>query len=204
MAPTNDTAVTTEPQGQRYVEDPNFVPNPTEQFGTLDTSGTAGSAHSDIKEVTPIFKIAEVENAQQAARALDPDDDSVDASLVVMPVGQTLTVVDEESIKKRITEKAAATEPVAVFGPTDAQEDAAKTGEEGEEIAQAQQETQGAATTTTGDPEGAERQSGGERTEETTGLTGTADTSDTGGSPEAPIAESTTSTTEPKTTTRRR
>ena len=166
--PSNDV-VTTEPEGDRYVENPDFVPDPTHQFGTLDTSGTAGAAHSRIEEVTPIFDIADQENAKQAARALDPDDDEVDSSLVVMPQGTPMTVVDEDAIKGRVAKRAEQAKPVRVFGPTMAQKQAAESGEEGEEIAQAQQESTGAGSTATGDPEGAERQSGGERAERTTG-----------------------------------
>lgn len=68
-----------------YVENEDFVPNPTDQFGTLDTSGTAGAAHSRIEEVSPVFAVADQQNALAAAKAIDPDDDSVPASAVVLP-----------------------------------------------------------------------------------------------------------------------
>lgn len=165
--PTEDV-VDYAPEGERYVENPDFVPDPTHQFGTLDTSGTAGAAHARIEEVTPIFDIADAENAKQAARALDPDDKEVDESLVVLPQGSPMTVVDENAIKERIAKKAEGTDKVKVYGSTQSQKQAAESGPEAAEEAQAQQETQGAGSAVGGDPEGAERQSGGERTEQTT------------------------------------
>jgi hypothetical protein len=181
--PDTDVA-TTKPEGERYVEDPDFVPDPTHQFGTLDTSGTAGAAHARIEEVTPIFDVADQENAKQAARALDPNDKEVPSSLVVIDQGQRMHVADEESVKRRIEERAATAKPVRIFGPTMAQKQAAESGVEGAETAQSQQENQAgsAGGSASGDPDGTERQTG-------EGATGTADTSDTGGSPEAPVVD---------------
>lgn len=132
--------------GDGYVEDPNFVPNVTDQFGTLDTSGTAGAAHAQIEEITPVFEVARKQNLAQAARALDPNDDSVDASMVTLPQGQVMTVVDEEKIKSDLQAKAeGADEPVQISafrGP--AQAAAAEEGPAAEAKAQAQTEQQGA------------------------------------------------------------
>lgn len=68
-----------------YKENDNFVPEPTAQYGTLDTSATAGAAHSKIEEISPVFAVADKQNAEVAARAVDPDDDGVPASAVILP-----------------------------------------------------------------------------------------------------------------------
>ena len=51
-----DTDQNDAPRG--YVENPNHVPNPTDMYGTLETSGTGGAAQGRIEEVTPIFDVA--------------------------------------------------------------------------------------------------------------------------------------------------
>lgn len=143
-----------------YVENPDFVPDPTHQYGTLDTSGTGGGAHQRLEEITPIFEVAKKQDLVTAARALDPDDDSVPESLVVLPQGQPMSVVDEDAVKERVRSAAqnAVANPVEVPGPTPAQRQAQETGNEGRQTAQAQQESQGASTG--GDPEGTKRQGG--------------------------------------------
>jgi hypothetical protein len=90
----------TQPEG--YVENPDFVPNPTDAVGTLDTSGTAGSAHSKIEEITPIFDVARQQDLATAAKALDDKDDSVDAALVTLPTGASIVNEDPEAAKKRV------------------------------------------------------------------------------------------------------
>lgn len=126
-----------------YKENDDFLPNPTDQFGTLDSSGTAGSAHANIKEVTPIFKIADAKDAITAARALDPDDDGVPSSAVIMPQGQNMVVVDEEAIKAKIVARAEALgDDLTIGGPTAAQKEAAEEGDKGATRAQSQQENQ--------------------------------------------------------------
>lgn len=71
-----------------YRESEDHVPDPFFQSGNLDTSDTAGSANNSIKEISPIFDVARVQNMRTAARALDPEDDGVPAELVTLPQGQ--------------------------------------------------------------------------------------------------------------------
>lgn len=103
--PENDTVVE---YGEGYKESDDFVPNPTDQFGTLDTSDTAGRAHAKIEEISPIFEVARKQDLAAAQRALDPDDPDVPASMVVLPQGQALSVVDEEKVKDDLKSKAGA------------------------------------------------------------------------------------------------
>jgi len=140
-------------QTKTYVEDKNFVPNPTDQFGTLDTSGTAGAAHSRIEEISPIFRVAEQQSALNAARALDPNDDSVPASAVVLPDGGARSREDAEKVVKDRAAKAK-----KELGGTDlvtdpkgpAQKDAAESGDEAGTKANAERESQGAGKGTDG------------------------------------------------------
>lgn len=132
----------TEEAPRGYVENPNHVPNPTDAYGTLDTSGTAGAAHGRIEEVTPIFDVARQQDLATAAKALDPDDDSVDSSLVVIDQGQRLSAVDPTVDEERVKASAAkvADEPVdltsARVTPPKAQ--AAESGPEAAETAASQ------------------------------------------------------------------
>lgn len=104
--------VTTE--GGGYVENPDHVPNPTDAYGTLDTTGTGGGAHAKIEEITPIFDVAKSQDLATAARALDPDDPDVHASLVTLPDGQRIVPVDPEAAADRVraAAEAATAEPV--------------------------------------------------------------------------------------------
>lgn len=133
--------------GGAYVEDEDFVPDPTHQFGTLDTSGTAGAAHSDINEITPIFKVARAKELEVAEKALDPDDDSVPTSQVTLPKGAFVTHDDPEAAKERVlaAAKAVKKDPVVVGGPTPAQEEAEEKGDDKAAKAEAaQKKTSGA------------------------------------------------------------
>lgn len=103
-------AKTSAPEG--YVENPDFVPNPTDAVGTLDTSGTAGTAHGKIEEVTPIFDVAKQQDLATAAKALDDKDDSVDAALVTLPTGSTIVNEDPDAAKRRVKEAAKAVKEV--------------------------------------------------------------------------------------------
>ena len=105
-----------------YSESQDFVPNPTDVVGTLDTSATAGAAHGRIESVTPVFDIAKRENALVAARAVDPDDDSVSISAVTLPGGE----MNREEAINLIKEKASASKPVVLGGPNEFQEQAAE------------------------------------------------------------------------------
>lgn len=138
--------------GGAYKEDDDFVPNPTDAFGTLDTSATAGAAHGAVEAVTPIFEVAKAQEAIVAAKALDPEDDSVPASMVILPDSDR----SFEDAKKAVeaAAKAAEENPVEVGGLNPFQRQAAETtGEEGQEQAQEQQQSQaesaGSASTST-------------------------------------------------------
>lgn len=132
MPPTTDTeldeseVLTT--TAAPYVENPDHVPNPTDQYGTYDTSGTAGTAHSRLENVSPIFDVAKQQDLVTAARALDPEDTEVPEHLVVKPPAQALEIVDHDAIRERITNaaKAAVENPVVVGGPNATQRAAAE------------------------------------------------------------------------------
>lgn len=132
-----------------YTESESHIPNPTDQIGTLDTSGTAGAAHSKLEEVTPVFDVAKAQVAQVAARALDPDDPTP-SYMVVTPTVQATAVVDEDAIKERVVAKAdaladKATGPVGVT-MTPAQEQAAEEGTGAAQTAETQRASQGGTT----------------------------------------------------------
>jgi hypothetical protein len=144
--------------GGKYQEDENFVPEPTAQFGTLDTSGTAGAAHSRIEEISPVFEVADALNAQAAAKAVEDGD----FSQVILPTGQQLVTGDPDAAKEAVLAKAKDTEPVLVASSrkTPPLEDAEEEGDEAAAKAEAQQTQQGAGSrgtdgsgtgTTTGD-----------------------------------------------------
>lgn len=130
-----------------YSEDnEDHIPDPTYQFGTVDTSGTAGMADSRIEEVTPIFDVAKQQDLVTAARALDPEDDEVSASMVVLPGDMR----DQETARDAVVMAAekALKEPVEVGGPTAAQRQAAEEGPKAESKAKSQQQSQGAGKAT--------------------------------------------------------
>lgn len=105
-------------------EDDTFVPDPTHQFGTVDTSGTAGTAHSRIEETTAIFDVAKQADMVTAARALDPDDPDVHSSMVVLP--GDLRDMEEAKEAVRSAAENALSNPVEIGGPTLAQREAAE------------------------------------------------------------------------------
>ena len=111
-------------KSEGYSESDDFVPDPTHQFGTVETSGTAGIADSRIEEVTPIFDIARQQNLVTAARALDPDDTDVASSNVILPGDLRDMETAKEEVRKQA--EAALSEPVTIGGPTMAQRAAAE------------------------------------------------------------------------------
>lgn len=131
--------------GGAYKESDDHVPDATDQFGTLDTSATAGSAHGQVDAVTPIFDVAKAQDALTAKRALDPNDSGVDASLVVLPQGMVIAEDGAAEARKRIED--AEVKPVEVGGPNAYQEAAAESGDAAAADAEAQQENTGAGTT---------------------------------------------------------
>jgi hypothetical protein len=128
--PTTDMADLVRPAEGAYVEDEDFRPEPTYQYGTLDTSDTAGGAHQSIREVAPIFEAARAQNLITAAKALDPDDDTP-AELVTLPQGAvtvtgTTKTADEGREDVANALRRLADKPVALGGMTPEQEKAAQ------------------------------------------------------------------------------
>jgi hypothetical protein len=108
-----------------YVEDPAWVPSPFDQFGTVQTAGTAGDdVHGDVREVSAAFQIGRVRDLMHAARALDPDDPTP-ADNVVLP-GQDHR--DESTAREEVFRLARRhiAEPVEL-GMTEARRRAAET-----------------------------------------------------------------------------
>lgn len=128
MADAN-ALVTTNKDG--YFESEDHRPEPLYQYGTFDTSDTAGGAHQRVEEVAPVFEVARRQNLAVAARALDPEDTEVPAELVTLPTGSvTVTGATRtpEEAKAEITSglASAAAEPLVVGGPTEEQRKAAE------------------------------------------------------------------------------
>lgn len=115
-----------------YSEDnPNHKPDPFFQTGTLDTSDTGGTAQNSIRDVSPVFDIARAQNLQAAAKALDPDDESVPSELVILPQGEvtvtgTTKTADEgrEDVFREV--RKLQDHPVEVGGLTQSQQAAAE------------------------------------------------------------------------------
>lgn len=55
---TQGSEVGNPPPGTGYVENPDFVPDPTAMTGTLETSGTGGGANETTRGVTGVFEEA--------------------------------------------------------------------------------------------------------------------------------------------------
>lgn len=109
--------------GYREEDSESWKPNPHFQYGTLDTSDTAGAAHQNIKEVSPVFDLGRAQALALAARALDPEDTDVDSRLVVLPE-DSLTA---DEAKKNLADniQALKDEKIVVGGPTAEQRAAA-------------------------------------------------------------------------------
>lgn len=117
-----------------YYEDENHRPEPLYQYGTLDTSDTAGGAHQNVKEISPVFEEARLTNLATAAKALDPEDPTP-AELVTLPTGSvtvTGSVRTAEEARDEIAAqlKAAADDPFVLGGPGEQQRLAAEEGKD--------------------------------------------------------------------------
>lgn len=108
--------------GGPYVEDENFVPNPTDQMKQYNTSGLG--AHQRIEEVANIFEVDKVKTAEQIVAALDEDDPSVDASRVVLPSATD----DNDAARERVLKAAQARvkQGVVIGEPGPAEREAAE------------------------------------------------------------------------------
>lgn len=131
--------------GGAYVENKDHVPNPTDMVAQFNTSGTG--AHGRIEEVAPIFQVDKVKAAQEVQAALDPKNTSVSSDRVLLPS----PVDDNEVAKKDLLDRAKATvkEGVVIGGPTPAEAEAEKEGDEGTDAA-VEQERGNAASNSTG------------------------------------------------------
>lgn len=108
-----------------YVEDPDWEPSPYDQFGTVQTAGTAGDdVHGTVSEVSPAFAIGRARNLVHAARALDPDDPT-SPDLVILPGADHR---DEDTAREEVFRAAQRhiDNPVEI-GMTDARRRAAET-----------------------------------------------------------------------------
>jgi hypothetical protein len=83
--PTTDVNDLVKPNTEGYYEQEDWRPEPLYQYGTLDTSDTAGAAHQSVAEVSPVFQEARARTLVTAARALDPEDDGVGEEMVTLP-----------------------------------------------------------------------------------------------------------------------
>lgn len=109
--------------GYREEDSEDWTPNPHFQYGTLDTSDTAGAAHQNVREISPVFDVGRAQALALAARALDPEDKDVPESLVVLPE-EPLT---NEEAKKQLADRVEALkdEKIVLGGPTAEQRAAA-------------------------------------------------------------------------------
>src|SRR5689334_8684001 len=112
------------PNPDGYFEDEGFRPDPLYQYVNLDTSDTAGGAHQRIEEVSPIFAAARIQNLNAAAKALDPENDSVPAELVTLRSSDKTVERAKEELAGVI--RRAAENPVLLGGPTAEQQKAAQ------------------------------------------------------------------------------
>ena len=167
---TKDAAVV----GGAYKESDTHVPDPTDLYGTFNTSGTG--AHHDPATVSPIFDVDRQATAQQIVAALDPEDDSVAESTVLFSEPQAVVSADHEGEREALLEKAKARladGPVEVGGDTHLDKEAAQSGEEGARAAARQEAATASDTSSTaGSHTGTE-------------MTGTVDTTGTGGPTDA-------------------
>lgn len=131
--------------GGAYKESDDFVPNPTDMVAQFNTSGLG--AHGRIEEVAPVFEVDKVKTAQEIEAALDPKNDSVPASRVLLPEA----LDDNETAKKNLAEvaKARLKKGVEIGGPTPAEREAELDGDEGVTAA-VEQERGNAASNSTG------------------------------------------------------
>lgn len=152
----NDEAVAT--VGGGYVESDEFTPNPMDLHGTFNTSGVG--AHHDPSTVSPMFEVDRKATAAQIVAALDPEDTSVSADTVLLPEGDK----DPEAAKEAIKAQAQALldeGPVVIGGPTPAEAEAAKEGDEGAAAAAKQEAKASSETSATTGQHGSADADGG-------------------------------------------
>ena len=85
---------------------PPHVPDPTAMSGNLDTSGTTGGGgDSELRNLAPIFDVAEAQDLTYAGRAMDPNDHEVPADHVQTSPGFTVVQGDPEADKARVRQR---------------------------------------------------------------------------------------------------
>lgn len=86
---------------------PPHVPDPTAMTGNLDTSGTGGAGgHSELRNIAPIFDVAEAHDMAYAARAVDPNDKDVPEDHVTLSQGLSVVQGDPDADRQRVAERA--------------------------------------------------------------------------------------------------
>lgn len=124
--------------GGPYVEDENFVPNPTDIHGVYVTDGVG--PHQDPTTISPIFDVDKAAVAQQVVDALDPES-PVSASYVSLPEVTTGSSEARNEAAESLKAAAQATldkGPVVVGEAPQVEKDAAETGDEAVRLAQAE------------------------------------------------------------------
>jgi hypothetical protein len=86
--------------GGPYVENEDFVPDPTDQVSRFNTEGVG--AHQRIEEVSPIFEVDKVKTAEEILGALDEDNKDVSSDRVLLPES-----VDDNDTARKTLKKAA-------------------------------------------------------------------------------------------------
>jgi hypothetical protein len=111
----------------------------------FNTSGVG--AHGKIEEVSPIFEVDKVKTAQEILAATDPDNEHVSSDKVLLPD----PLGDNETALKTVKQSAQARvdKGVEIGGPTPAEREAEKSGDEGV-LAAVEQERSNAASNSTG------------------------------------------------------
>lgn len=122
--------------GGVYKESDTHVPNPTDMYGALNTSGVG--ANEDLAAVSPIFAADRKAVAADILRALNPKDNSVSDARLLFSDDPEVDHAEEAKALKALA-KAALANPVEVGGPTAAEKDAALKGEDGTAAAEAQE-----------------------------------------------------------------
>jgi hypothetical protein len=127
--------------GDRYQEEGTTLPNPTDQFGTYDTTG----GQSSMDDVSPIFEIATKQSQLAAKEALESDNPRKAAAEanVILPEQNIVTKTgdDIDTVKARFQDDV---EPVDLSKGSPAQRQAAESGDEAAEKVESQRAEQGA------------------------------------------------------------
>lgn len=124
--------------GGAYKESDDHVPNPADLYGTFNTHGVG--AHHDPATISPIFDVDRKSVATQIKNALDPENPEP-SDRVLFAAPQAVVSADTEGEKQALMERVDAelADDVVVGGPSRPEAEAALSGEEGTEAAEAQE-----------------------------------------------------------------